>query len=137
MSSEYGTSGSTGSEGSLAGTGVARSTSVGAGSDACPAAYPPAVPRRARSSTAPTPRAPMRARVGGELRHGVIRGLGGAMTTSSDLFAQHRDRLDAAVAACASRGYHSAFDESPSPRVYGENAAAEGKAAFEAHLGQP
>src|SRR6476659_7035554 len=53
---------------------------------------------------------------------------------STDFLAQHRDRLDAAVAACASRGYYSAFDESPSPRVYGEHAAAEGKAAFEAWL---
>ena len=50
------------------------------------------------------------------------------------LFDHHRPRLDAAVAACASREYFSAFDESPSPRVYGENAAAEGKAAFEAWL---
>ena len=56
---------------------------------------------------------------------------------STDFLAQHRDRLDAAVAACASRGYYSAFDESPSPRVYGENAAAEGKAAFEALQGRP
>lgn len=51
------------------------------------------------------------------------------------LFDRHRDRLDAAVAACASRAYFSAFDESPSPRVYGETAAADGKAAFEAWLG--
>ena len=56
------------------------------------------------------------------------------MTTAS--FDKHRERLDAAVAACASRAYYSAFDESPSPRVYGESAAAEGKAAFEAWLGQ-
>jgi phenylacetic acid degradation protein paaN len=49
---------------------------------------------------------------------------------------KHRDKLDAAVAACASREYYSAYDESPSPRVYGESAAAEGKAAFEAWLGQ-
>lgn len=53
----------------------------------------------------------------------------------ADLFARHRDRLDAAVAACATREFHSAFDESPSPRVYGETAAAEGQAAFEALLG--
>ncbi len=52
-------------------------------------------------------------------------------------FDKHRERLDAAVAACASREYYSAFDESPSPRVYGESAAAEGKAAFETWLGQP
>jgi phenylacetic acid degradation protein paaN len=55
------------------------------------------------------------------------------MTTA--YFDKHRDRLDAAVAACASREYYSAFDESPSPRVYGESAAAEGKAAFEAWQG--
>src|SRR6476620_781735 len=56
---------------------------------------------------------------------------------STDFLAQHRDRLDAAVAACASRGYFSAFDESPAPRVYGEHAAAEGKTAFEALQGRP
>ncbi|GAB3200648.1 phenylacetic acid degradation protein PaaN [Nocardioides hungaricus] len=54
---------------------------------------------------------------------------------SATLFDRHRDRLDAAVAACATRAYHSAFDESPSPRVYGEEAAGAGKAAFEAWLG--
>src|SRR5436190_1459496 len=52
------------------------------------------------------------------------------MTTA--YFDKHRERLDAAVAACASREYYSAFDESPSPRVYGEPAAAEGKAAVQA-----
>jgi phenylacetic acid degradation protein paaN len=54
---------------------------------------------------------------------------------TSAYFDKHRERLDAAVAASASREYFSAFDESPSPRVYGESAAAEGKAAFEAWLG--
>lgn len=53
----------------------------------------------------------------------------------TDFFARHHDRLDAAAAACASREFYSAFDESPSPRVYGDNAAAEGKTAFEAWLG--
>src|SRR5947207_14290504 len=48
---------------------------------------------------------------------------------------KHREKLDEAVAASASRAYYSAFDESPSPRVYGESAAAEGKAALEAWLG--
>src|SRR3954454_8668080 len=56
------------------------------------------------------------------------------MTTA--YFDKHRERLDAAVAACASREYYSAYDESPSPRVYGESAAAEGKAAFEAWQGR-
>ncbi|MGC4110058.1 MAG: phenylacetic acid degradation protein PaaN [Nocardioides sp.] len=54
---------------------------------------------------------------------------------TSPLFDKHREKLDAAVAACASREYYSAYDESPSPRVYGESAAAEGKAAFESWLG--
>lgn len=56
---------------------------------------------------------------------------------TENLLSRHRGRLDAAVAACASRGYYSAFDESPSPRVYGENAAADGKAAYEALLDAP
>src|SRR3954463_9842161 len=54
---------------------------------------------------------------------------------SESFFDRHRARLDGAVAACATREYFSAFDESPSPRVYGESAAADGKAAFEAWLG--
>lgn len=54
---------------------------------------------------------------------------------TADLLDKHRARLDAALAACASREFFSAFDESPSPRVYGETAAADGKAAFEQWLG--
>ncbi len=52
-----------------------------------------------------------------------------------ELFERHRALLEAAVAATRSREYFSAFDESPSPRVYGEDAAPAGKAAFEALLG--
>ena len=48
----------------------------------------------------------------------------------------HRETLDRALAALADRGYWSAYPESPSPRVYGETAAAEGLAAHEAHLGK-
>jgi phenylacetic acid degradation protein paaN len=55
------------------------------------------------------------------------------MTT--DLLSSHRERLDGALKAIHDRGYHSAFPESPSPRVYGETAAADGRTAFEAHLG--
>src|SRR3569623_3317608 len=55
---------------------------------------------------------------------------------ASPYFDKHRETLEAAVAACASRAYYSAYDESPSPRVYGESAAAEGKAAFEAWQGR-
>jgi phenylacetic acid degradation protein paaN len=54
---------------------------------------------------------------------------------SHELFDRHRDLLEKAVAATRSREYFSAFDESPSPRVYGEDAAPAGKAAFEALLG--
>jgi phenylacetic acid degradation protein paaN len=54
---------------------------------------------------------------------------------SHELFDRHRDVLEKAVAATRSREYFSAFDESPSPRVYGEDAAPAGKAAFEALLG--
>jgi phenylacetic acid degradation protein paaN len=52
----------------------------------------------------------------------------------SQLFAQHADRLEAAKKAAASREYYSAFDESPSPRVYGEGSAEQGKSAFDALL---
>lgn len=49
-------------------------------------------------------------------------------------FARHRDRLAGARDALRTRDYWSAFPESPSPRVYGDTAAAEGEAAFRAHL---
>src|SRR5215467_14538738 len=52
------------------------------------------------------------------------------------LVAKHAERLDAALAAIAARGYWSAYPESPSPRVYGEGTAEAGKAAFEGHLGK-
>ncbi|WP_205807250.1 phenylacetic acid degradation protein PaaN [Micromonospora sp. HNM0581] len=48
---------------------------------------------------------------------------------------RHAETLDRALAAISERGYFSAYPESPSPRVYGETAAADGKAAFEAYLG--
>jgi len=54
---------------------------------------------------------------------------------SHDLFERHRETLELAIDAIGTRGYYSAYNESPSPRVYGENAAAEGKSAFEAHAG--
>ncbi len=53
----------------------------------------------------------------------------------ADFFASHRQLLEEAVAATKTRGYYSAFPESPSPRVYGESAAADGANAFEAWLG--
>jgi len=46
----------------------------------------------------------------------------------------HRVTLQQGREALASRGYFSRYPESPSPRVYGETAAPDGLAAFEAHL---
>ncbi len=53
---------------------------------------------------------------------------------SHPLFEKHRATLDGALNAIATRGYWSPFSEMPSPKVYGETAAADGKAAFESHL---
>jgi phenylacetic acid degradation protein paaN len=62
-----------------------------------------------------------------------------SMTTTlapgAGFFARHRERLDRAREAIRSRAYYSAFPESPSGKIYGETAAAEGKAAFDARLG--
>ncbi len=52
------------------------------------------------------------------------------------LFEKHQAQLQNALAAIRSRGYWSAYAEMPSPKVYGETAAAAGKAAFDAQLGQ-
>jgi phenylacetic acid degradation protein paaN len=57
------------------------------------------------------------------------------MSNAAEMFAAHEKTLREAIEATHTRGYYSAFNESPSPRVYGENAAAEGKAAFEAYAG--
>ena len=52
------------------------------------------------------------------------------------LFDKHQAKLQSALDAISNRGYWSAYAEMPSPKVYGETAAADGKAAFEAQLGQ-
>lgn len=52
-----------------------------------------------------------------------------------DLIDRHRETLERALHALATREYFSAYPESPSPRVYGESAAADGAAAFEAWRG--
>jgi phenylacetic acid degradation protein paaN len=52
------------------------------------------------------------------------------------LFEKHQAKLQAALDAISQRGYWSAYAEMPSPKVYGEGAATEGKAAYDAHLGQ-
>jgi phenylacetic acid degradation protein paaN len=51
-----------------------------------------------------------------------------------DLVEAHRETLQQGREALASRAYFSRYPESPSPRVYGETAAADGLRAFEAHL---
>ncbi|MGH8867074.1 MAG: phenylacetic acid degradation protein PaaN [Actinomycetes bacterium] len=48
---------------------------------------------------------------------------------------QHRDTLDGALEAIQTRAHFSAYPESPSPRVHGEEAAPAGQQAFEALLG--
>src|SRR6185437_10038041 len=50
---------------------------------------------------------------------------------------KHEKILNEALAAIQARRYWSPFSEMPSPRVYGETAAADGEAAFRRHLGQP
>lgn len=57
--------------------------------------------------------------------------------TENPLYTKHADILTRALTAITERDYWSPYPESPSPRVYGENAAADGKAAFEAYLGKP
>ncbi len=56
------------------------------------------------------------------------------MSLADDFFSRHRSMLEEAVTATRVRGYHSAFAESPSPKVYGDTAADDGYAAFSAHL---
>lgn len=55
---------------------------------------------------------------------------------SHSLFTAHQETLTSALNAIATRTFWSAYNEMPSPKVYGEDAPAQGKAAFEAHLGK-
>jgi phenylacetic acid degradation protein paaN len=59
-----------------------------------------------------------------------------ATVVSHHLYEKHADTLKRALTAIAERGYWSAFPESPSPRVYGDTAAATGEADFRAYLGK-
>jgi phenylacetic acid degradation protein paaN len=52
------------------------------------------------------------------------------------LLDRHASALADASAALAARSYYSKYPESPSPKVYGETAAADGLAAYQAHLGK-
>ena len=54
---------------------------------------------------------------------------------TADLVERHRERLDAAIAATADRGFWSAFAEDP--RDYPPESADAGLAAFEAYRGKP
>ncbi len=58
------------------------------------------------------------------------------MTSPAELYQAHRELLDRAISAAAARDYWSAFPESPSKKVYGEEAAPAGDRAFTALLGQ-
>jgi phenylacetic acid degradation protein paaN len=60
-----------------------------------------------------------------------------AATPSHLLVGKHAEVLDQARAALASRSWFSRYPESPSPRVYGEAAAADGLTAYQARLGKP
>lgn len=53
----------------------------------------------------------------------------------TDLQDRHRATLDGALAAIAERGYWSPFPEVP--KAYGDEAPAQGRAAFEGYLGRP
>lgn len=57
-----------------------------------------------------------------------------APEAARQLVEQHREALEAALRAASTREWHSRYPESPSPRVYGENAADDGRQAFESHL---
>ncbi|MEW1955661.1 phenylacetic acid degradation protein PaaN [Terrabacter sp. NPDC080008] len=59
-----------------------------------------------------------------------------ATTPTHPLLDAHAGVLDEIRQALASRSWYSRYPESPSPRVYGESAAAEGLKAHEAHLGR-
>jgi phenylacetic acid degradation protein paaN len=61
---------------------------------------------------------------------------GAQMTTPAEWYETHRDLLDRAIEATAVRDYWSAYPESPSKSVYGEDAAANGERAFQALLGK-
>ncbi len=123
-------------EGCRAAAGRPRPPGRGLADDARSVARPPPTPSRRRplppagGARAASPECP---RADGRCCCGWLSGMT-AVTPDTDLFSRHRERLDAAVAACASREYYSAFSESPSPRVYGETAAADGRAAYDAWL---
>ena len=56
---------------------------------------------------------------------------------SVELFEKHKELLDTAVQATRARSYWSPYPESPSKRIYGEEAPGEGEAAFVAMRNAP
>jgi phenylacetic acid degradation protein paaN len=57
------------------------------------------------------------------------------MTTPAEFYETHRELLDKAIEVAGTRDYWSAYPESPSKSVYGEDAAPAGERAFQALLG--
>src|SRR5260221_13073565 len=55
--------------------------------------------------------------------------------TAEQFTMRHRETLDRALEAIRDRGYWSPYAEMP--KAYGEEAAAEGKSAYEGYLGHP
>ncbi|MDT0216165.1 phenylacetic acid degradation protein PaaN [Alcaligenes sp. AB3] len=55
---------------------------------------------------------------------------------AADFFKTHQATLDQALSSILERNFWSAYPENPSPRAYGETAAQEGQAAFEAYRGK-
>ncbi|MFI7602054.1 phenylacetic acid degradation protein PaaN [Actinoplanes sp. NPDC049681] len=58
------------------------------------------------------------------------------MTTPAEFYETHRELLDKAIEAAGARDHWSAYPESPSKSVYGEDAAGAGEQAFQALLGK-
>ncbi|UQN34801.1 phenylacetic acid degradation protein PaaN [Alcaligenes aquatilis] len=55
---------------------------------------------------------------------------------AADFFKTHQATLDHALSSILERNFWSAYPENPSPRTYGETAAQDGQAAFEAYRGK-
>ncbi|WP_440995759.1 phenylacetic acid degradation protein PaaN [Arhodomonas sp. SL1] len=56
---------------------------------------------------------------------------------SQDFYAKHQATLDKAIEVTRTREFWSPYPEMPSGKVYGEDAAEQGEAAFKARLNQP
>ncbi|MCX8050382.1 MAG: aldehyde dehydrogenase family protein [Chlorobi bacterium] len=59
------------------------------------------------------------------------------MASQADLVEKHRATIEQAIEAWRSRTFFAHWAEVPSGKVYGESAAADGKARFDAQLGKP